>query len=248
MTQTIQNYNGIFWNLVKEYDLSESNILRKFIHSFDVAKNCFSLACHENFSVEERNLCYLMGLMHDIGRFEQWKIYQTYNDRKSVDHGDLSFEILQKLNCEKLFNITARECEILTYAIKFHTKPYHGEDEDIIRFNSILKDSDAYSNVVTTANGMQQMTVEQNGVTKELMEDFLNQKLLINYSPNTKLDRSLMLSACCYYVKNKFFRQQILDSNYINIIFETFSRYLNDEDKATFKKALDYLMLNYLKD
>ena len=246
MQQTLQNYNNIFWKIVKDYDLNNSNILRKMIHSFDVAKNCFSIACSQNFSVDERNLCYLMGLFHDIGRFEQWKKFQTYNDRISVDHGDLSFDILCNLNCSELFEISERESDIIKQAIKFHTKPYLGSDDEIIKYNNILKDSDAYANVVTTANGMQQMTVSSDGVTTELLKAFYNQELLVKFSPQTKLDRSLMLSACCYYVKNSYLRKQILDSHYIDIIYETFSNYLNDDDKQTFKQALEHLKAHYI--
>ena len=50
MEQTIQSYNKIFWKLVSDYDLNESNIFRKMIHSFDVAKNCFELACSEKLN------------------------------------------------------------------------------------------------------------------------------------------------------------------------------------------------------
>lgn len=37
------------------------------------------------------------GLIHDIGRFEQWSRYQTYNDLRSEDHGDLGAEVLEGL-------------------------------------------------------------------------------------------------------------------------------------------------------
>ncbi len=99
MKKTIQNYNHNFWDVVKKYDLNESNLFRKFIHSFYVAKNCFTIACNKKMNQKERNICYLMGLFHDIGRFEQWVKYKTYDDVKSEDHGDLSYSILETLDC-----------------------------------------------------------------------------------------------------------------------------------------------------
>ena len=247
MIQTIQNYNNIFWNHIKQYDLNENNLLRKAIHSFDVAKNCFSIACNKNLNTKERNLCYLIGLFHDIGRFEQWIKYKTYDDNKSIDHGELSYEILNKLECEKLFNITKTESNILKESIRYHTKPYLGKNNKIIKFNEILKDGDAFANVVTTANGMQQMTVNNDGVSEEILNSFNNRKFLKVFSPKTKLDRCLMLTACCYYIKDKFIRKIILESNYIQIIFDTFSKYLNKKDKEIFKKAINNLQSNYLK-
>ena len=90
MKQVIQNYNNIFYSYVSSYDLNDSNLLRKMIHSYEVARNCFAMASRKGLSEKERNFCYLMGLFHDVGRFKQWQIYHTYDDVKSVDHGDLS--------------------------------------------------------------------------------------------------------------------------------------------------------------
>ena len=57
MTQIIQNYNNIFWKQIKNYDLNESNILRKVIHSFDVAKTCFEVACNKKLNIKKRWNC-----------------------------------------------------------------------------------------------------------------------------------------------------------------------------------------------
>lgn len=247
MTQIIQEYNKFLWDFANKYDTQDSNIIRKIIHSYDVAKCCYKISCHLQLNERERYFCYLIGLLHDLGRLEQWKIYNTYNDIISVDHGLLSFEILNKIDCKNLFYLTDNEVEILKYSIKHHTKPYTGKNEKILFFNDILINADTFSNVLTIANGAIQMTVEKNGFTKELLEDFLNQKLLIEYSPNTKLDRCLMLMACCYYVKLPFLREEILNCNYIDIIYETFSKYLNKNDKEVFLQAKNTLKKNYLK-
>ncbi len=246
MEQTIQSYNKIFWDLVKAYDLNESNIFRKMIHSFDVAKNCFELACSEKFNRNQRNLCYLIGLLHDIGRFEQWTKFKTYDDRKSVDHGELSYEMLNNMDCSSLFNISKKEESILKEAIRFHTKPYLGTDKEIIKFNEIINNSDAYSNVVYVANGMHQITTVEDGVTNEILKAFNNRELMNVFSPKTKLDRCLILCACCYYVKSKHFRKNILACNYIDMMFETFSRYLTHEDCGILKVAMNSLKESYL--
>ena len=240
MKQVIQNYNNIFYGCVKSYDLSESNLLRKMIHSYEVARNCFAMASREGMNIKERNFCYLMGLFHDIGRFKQWEIYNTYDDMKSVDHGELSKDILNEFDCVKLFDLTEEESYILKEAIRYHTKPYIGDNEQVKKYNMILKNADAFSNVLSTASGMQQMTVDKDGgATSEILEKFKKQELLLGLSPVTKLDRCLMLTACCYYVEDKYLREEILKNNYIDIIFETFSKYLNDEDKKLYKEIID---------
>ena len=244
--KTIQEYNKLFWDLVVKYDTTNSNILRKIIHSFDVAHTCFKIACHLKLNAEDRIFAYLIGLFHDVGRFEQWKLYQTYDDFKSIDHGDLSFDILNKLNCCEVFDLSVKQSEVLKMSIKYHTKPYCGNDDEILFYNEIIKNADAFSNVITTANGAQQIVVSSDGYTKELLEDFKQMKLLINYPTNTKVDRCLKLTACSYYVKFPFLREEILKGNYIDIMYETFSQYLNQEDKKTYKDAVEIMKINYI--
>ena len=67
---TIQNYNRIFWDIVSKYDVKNDNILRKIIHSYSVAEKCFTVASKLKLNKKQREFCYLLGLFHDIGRFE----------------------------------------------------------------------------------------------------------------------------------------------------------------------------------
>lgn len=242
---TIQNYNHIFWNFIACYDAQNSNILRKIIHSFSVAEKCFAIACQLKLDKKQRELAYLVGLFHDIGRFEQWKLYQTFNDKISVDHGDLGEQMLAKNR--EMFDLSERQFQVFVLAIKYHTKQYVGSDEDIILYNTIVKNADAYSNVITTANGAQPMTTNDDGYTKQILHDFLQLKPLWIYSPKTKLDRALMLTACTYYVKYDFLRSEILQKNYIDAIFETFSKYLNEFDKSVYQNAISVLKKKYIE-
>ncbi|MGN0787971.1 MAG: HD domain-containing protein [Candidatus Onthoplasma sp.] len=243
---TIQNYNKFFWDFVNQYDTSNSNILRKIIHCYSVAEKCYSIACTFKLNKEQRNFCYLIGLLHDVGRFEQWKLYQTYNDKKSIDHGDLGAEILKKYDAE-IFNITNRQREVMIESIKWHTKPYLYDDEEIKFYNEIIKNADAFANVITVANGAQPMTMTQDGVTKEILNDFLQLKPLWIYSPNTKLDRALMLTACVYYVKYDHIRKEIVEKNYIDAIYDSFMIYLNKKDNEIYKNAVENLKLKIVK-
>ena len=219
MNQIIQSYNDFFWKQVNKYDLNNSNVLRKLIHSYQVANVCYTIACAEKWSEDDRNFCYLIGLLHDLGRFEQWEKYQTYDDAKSIDHGELSSNMLKKFDCQKDFFIDKNKAFVMSESIRFHTKSYEGNDAQIIKYNCVLKDADAYANVVSTASGMQQMTVSGDGYTQQILDSFYNQTLMPKISPKTKLDRCLMLTACCYYVKNLYLREQIRRLNYIDIIF-----------------------------
>ena len=243
MKDFVQNINHQFYNFVLQYDTSNDNIIRKIIHTTTVADMCFTIACKLNFNEHDRNLAYLCGILHDIGRFEQWKLYGTYNDKLSVDHGDLSYELSKKFDLSMLSD---SDREMVRLAVKYHTKQYTGNDERIKLFNQIILNADAYANVLNTANGAQRMTVSEDGYTPELLNDFINLKRLWIYSPKTKIDRALMLTACLYYVRYDFLRQQILNNNFFEVVSNNFLQYLNDSDKQTYLNAIKIMKERYL--
>ena len=236
---TLQNYNHIFWELATKYDTINDNIIRKIIHSFSVAEKCFSIASSLHLNKKQRQLCYFVGLFHDIGRFEQWKHYGTYNDKLSENHGFLSAKMVQEivLNCD----LTKREREIAIETIKYHNANYEGADEDVRFYHQILKNGDMFANVITASNGIHQISIEKDGVTEPLLNDFLNLKKLYKYNQTTKLDRALMLTALTYYIDFDFLTKEIIEKHYIDSIYETFSVYLNKEDKLIYKNAIETL-------
>ena len=243
MKDFVQNINHQFYDFVLKYDTTNDNIIRKIIHTNTVADTCFSIACKLGLSEDDRDLAYLTGILHDIGRFEQWKIYGTYNDKLSVDHGDLSYELSDKFDLSML---SVADKEAVKLAVKYHTKPYTGTNERVILFNKIILSADAYANILNTANGAQRMTVNEDGVTHELLENFVNLRRLWTYSPKTKTDRALMLTACLYYVKYDFLREQILKFNFFDVVSNNFLKYLNETDKKTYLDAVALVKERYL--
>ena len=85
-----------FREYVSNYDLNNNDILSKYNHSIRVMKLMIKYAEKLNYTEEEKEICQIVGLLHDIGRFLQLKVFKTYIDYKSVDHDDYSVEQLFK--------------------------------------------------------------------------------------------------------------------------------------------------------
>jgi hypothetical protein len=77
-----------------------------------------------NLSEEDINLATLIGLLHDIGRFEQCKIAHSYNDLKSgIDHANLAVKVLFEENKILDFLPETREFDgIIKTAVEQHNK------------------------------------------------------------------------------------------------------------------------------
>lgn len=81
-----------FEEYVSAYDLEDPKIRLKRDHSLRVADLCRRIAaCAEG---ADPDLAWVIGLLHDIGRFEQVRRYHTFVDADSVDHARLGADLL----------------------------------------------------------------------------------------------------------------------------------------------------------
>ena len=75
-----------FARYTNEYKADDSRALLKIKHTYKVAQYCEEIAKNLCFSKDDVDVAWLVGLLHDVGRFEQLRRYGTFNDQKSVDH------------------------------------------------------------------------------------------------------------------------------------------------------------------
>ena len=68
----------------------------KRIHTAFVVKNAEAIAEGEGFDAETREAALAAALLHDTGRYEQLKVYNTFRDADSVDHAVFSHDIVKE--------------------------------------------------------------------------------------------------------------------------------------------------------
>lgn len=83
-----------FASYVHDYDADNPRIALKIEHSQRVAELCGCIAQSEGFSPEDCDLAWALGLLHDIGRFEQLRRWNTFSDAKSTSHAALGVHLL----------------------------------------------------------------------------------------------------------------------------------------------------------
>ncbi|WP_278674196.1 HD domain-containing protein [Acidaminococcus fermentans] len=77
---------AVFDRYVSRFDPDTPGILSKQRHSRIVSSLCENLARELGWTEREQELAWVMGLLHDIGRFEQARRFHTFIDYKSMDH------------------------------------------------------------------------------------------------------------------------------------------------------------------
>jgi len=83
-----------FQEYTDRYDSTNPKIKLKIDHTYRVADLCEQIAQSLELSAAEVDLAWLSGMLHDVGRFEQLRRYNTFSDAQSVDHARFAVELL----------------------------------------------------------------------------------------------------------------------------------------------------------
>ncbi|MFZ1982839.1 MAG: HD domain-containing protein [Desulfatitalea sp.] len=114
----------------------------KRTHSLRVAEDIVRIGRRLGLDDHALLIARTIGLLHDVGRFEQYKVYHTYNDRISTDHGALGARIVAANGL--LAPFSAEEAAIITQAICLHNKIAlpDQESEAVVFFLKLIRDAD----------------------------------------------------------------------------------------------------------
>ena len=127
------------------YNPDDTLISLKIFHTYKVADNCEAIARSLGLSDEEVEFSWLSGMLHDIGRFEQVRRYNTFNDAESVNHAALGAELLfGEDRLIDLFTDDRSMDSMLETVIRQHNRFRISEDVTgiTLTFCNILRDAD----------------------------------------------------------------------------------------------------------
>ncbi len=103
-------------------EINQDNpLVLKINHTARVCANMRLLACSVDSPDDQVNVAEAIGLMHDLGRFEQYRRYQTFNDRESVNHAVLGVDVLSQTRV--LHFLDKRVQRLIERAVRFHNAP-----------------------------------------------------------------------------------------------------------------------------
>lgn len=257
-----------FGRYAREHNIKEHMIELKLVHSIKVAKYCKQIA--ENIFGNDEELIKLssiIGLLHDISRFEQWSNYQTFIDKDSFDHGDYSVELLFEKEKILEYDIDSKWYPYIYIAIKNHNKLKIDETalqeyckSQNINYNLantlclMIRDADKLDIARIFCANPTDMVISDSatkvGYTPEMM-DFYKSKVLCDYRfRKTILDFAIGYLAFPFDFNfeksNEIFAE--LSDDYIEATKTRFYHKLeNDEDRSTLIECCEYLSQHYEK-
>ena len=229
-----------FIKYTNNYDLNNSHITRKIYHSLRVMEVSRKIAEKLNLTQEQIDLATLIGLLHDVARFEQRKRYGTYYDKKSVDHGDLAVELLEENNFIRTFIKDDKYDKIIKIAIKNHNKyeiePLEGEE---LLQAKIIKDADKIDIFYQLAY---QFAKDKDKIeNSEISEDYIKQlkqgKCIFRNAEESAIDELVLITSFIYDIHFDSSLKLIKEENYIGKMFEQFE--FNENTKKQVEEILE---------
>ena len=222
----LENAKKEFKKYISNYDINNPNIERKIGHSYRVAKISKKIAETLNLEKEEREVAELIGLLHDIGRFEQQTIYKTYEDIKSIDHGELGVKILKEKEYIRKYIKNNQYDEIINKAIFNHNK-YKIEqgikNQKTLMFCKIIRDSDKLDILYEAIEIFwKNKTKIKDGISKKVIKDFKDEKLILNQDKVTQLEKAIGIISFIYDINYIESFKIIKENDYINKIMDKF--------------------------
>ena len=145
MTPMDTNLRDAFAQYVSAYNVEDPKIRLKIDHSYRVADLAEQIAA--SLDGADPAFAWRIGLLHDIGRFEQVRRYNTFIDVISVDHGQFGADqllhegVLEQLGVRDLSEEQTRQLEL---AIRWHSayRIPEGLTEQERMYCDILRDAD----------------------------------------------------------------------------------------------------------
>ncbi|MGE5294224.1 MAG: HD domain-containing protein [Solirubrobacterales bacterium] len=111
-------------------------------HTRRTCEEMLHLAGRLALDANQTRIAETIAMLHDVGRFPQFSMYRTYSDVRSVSHGALGVEVLDREGV--LEDLTAEERQWVRTAIANHSQKDlpSGLDDRTLLFLKMIRDAD----------------------------------------------------------------------------------------------------------
>lgn len=220
----MNEFGSAFIEYASSYISLNDRVRLKINHTFRVVELCEKIAISLNMSEEDIFIAKLCGLLHDIGRFEQWKRFETFKDSESIDHGDLGVEVLKENNFIRVFNKDEQLDNLLLNTVKYHNKYQINPDLDDREklFCNIVRDADKIDILYLYSIEDIELNIGTDSFSDEIYNSLLAKKQIKKIDCKNKTD---LLSVSLGFVFDFNFKHsfEILKyKNYINEIIDIY--------------------------
>ncbi|ACV62577.1 HD domain-containing protein [Desulfofarcimen acetoxidans DSM 771] len=210
----------------------QTGIKFKEEHTDRVCQNINRIGQSLNLSLEDLYLADTVALFHDLGRFKQYTVYRSFNDRRTEDHAQMG---LRELGLTGVLSVLSEEEKaIIKTAIEYHNQrdlPL-SLPERCLMFARLIRDADKldilhsfveyYTHPTNDAYSVMETGLPDTPEYSQTFVQNLLQQQSCSYSDVANCnDRKLLQLSWIYDINFKFTLAEIARQGYITKIFDT---------------------------
>lgn len=242
-----------FQKYVSHYNPEDGKVHLKIIHTYHVADLAKMIAEDLHLSEEDIQLAQLIGLLHDIGRFEQVRRYHDFRDFLTVDHADLGVEVLKENDLIRSFIPDDQYDELIYKAIYNHNKYAieTGLDEHTLLHARIIRDADKtdiyrvkIEDPLEDALPFTVSQMENSTVSDSVYEEFFKEKSIHTGIRKTPADTLISTCAMLYDYNFNPGLQYVRKHHYIEKMMHRFT--IKDEESVKKLNQVEEYALSYI--
>ncbi len=219
-----------FKNYLKNYDSNYGKIELKIRHTYGVVNASEYIARKLSLDDEDIELAKLIALLHDIGRFEQIKKFDSFIDDKTTDHAILGNEILFKDNLIRNFIKDKQYDNIISKSILNHNRLdiENTLNNRELLHAKIIRDADKTDNfrvkatddIENIVDNTSKEILEKDTISDEIFNNFMDSKVIVREDRKTHMDFWVSYIAFIFDFNFKAGLEYIQKKNYINKIVD----------------------------
>ena len=217
---------------IKSFPDAEHGLVLKKEHSLRVLEETNLLAAKLGLLGDKLYIAQINAILHDVGRFEQFRKYKNFADFRSFDHAALSVRTIHKSRLFADYGLYA--CLFKSWALRpiaFHNRLIlpENESDDVIYFTRLLRDADKIDILRITTSLLKDDKIkgavlldlpENDGISDDVFETVMAGKP-VRYSSMKNLNdfRAVQLG----WVFDICFREslrRIVDLGFVKTLFE----------------------------
>ena len=231
-----------FKDFINEYeDKSDLGFELKIVHTYHVAENAKKIAQELKLNKEDIELAELIGILHDIGRFEELKITKELNSVK-FDHAGHGSKMLFEEDMIRKFIEDSQYDNIIKKSIENHSRLEIEEnlDERTLLHSKIIRDADKIDNYRVKkdekieaifpkrVNRIEDM--EESKLSDIVYNTILDKKCVDIHDRVTPLDFWVCILAFTFDLNFDVSYKIVKENDYINVLVDRFE-YRDEETK-----------------
>lgn len=242
-----------FKEYVKNYNPEDKQVILKIKHIERTAIMARKIAESLELEKEDIELAELIGLLHDIGRFEQIRRFHTFSDRDSINHGECGVEVLFKQGKIRDFIEEDKYDDIIKKAILNHNRAGIEEglqDRELLHAR-LIKDADKTDIFYTlTFDDVKAIYGEydfsDDKISSEIYKEFMEEKRIDYKKRKGPAD---VLVSHFQFVYNFYFDyglKYVYDNEYLDKLYNRFS--FKDEETSKRYQEIYETSKQYIKN